>query len=182
MGAVPSVVKKVKQDIEHMPRLEPEMDYEIKTRSPLPKTWNLNILRGRKEDELKNESYPIVRRKCYEYAKLFEQCEKENGRFWTPFNCQEEFFELATCFDQQLNVELDKRRRDISKNNEWWWTCLYDEKGEVGEQAEWDGSWFATMKIKELFGQKSNSSNNATKNNNNNTETDNKTTSSSTSK
>ncbi len=32
---------------------------------------------------------------------------------------------------------MDKRRRDIKTNNEWWWRELYDEDGEIGQQAEW---------------------------------------------
>ena len=39
-------------------------------------TWSLNILRGRKEDQIKNEAYPIVRRKCYDYVHAFAECEK----------------------------------------------------------------------------------------------------------
>ncbi len=29
-------------------------------------------------------------------------------------------------------IEMDKRRRDIVTNHEWWWRDLYDEDGEVG--------------------------------------------------
>jgi len=27
---------------------------------------------------------------------------------------------------------MDKRRRDIVTNHEWWWRDMYDEDGEVG--------------------------------------------------
>jgi hypothetical protein len=27
---------------------------------------------------------------------------------------------------------MDKRRRDITRNNEWWWRDLYDQDGEIG--------------------------------------------------
>ena len=74
MGAYKSKAKK--QDIEKLERLKPEPDYEIKTRSPMTKNWTLNILRGKREDELRNECYPLVRRKCYEPVKSFEKCEK----------------------------------------------------------------------------------------------------------
>ena len=30
-------------------------------------------------------------------------------------------------------IEMDKRRRDIVRNHEWWWRDLYDEDGEVGK-------------------------------------------------
>jgi len=59
---------------------------------------------------------------------------------------------MNQCFSRELDVELDKRRRDIKRHDEWWWRVLYDESGEVADQANWDGSWFLTMKFKELFG------------------------------
>ena len=31
---------------------------------------------------------------------------------------------------------MDKLRRNIQLNQEWWWRSIYDEDGEVGEQAE----------------------------------------------
>jgi hypothetical protein len=70
--------KGVKGDADKMPRLEPEPNYEIKTRSPKPTTWKLNILRGKREDDLRNEAYPLARRKCYHAVKEFEKCEKGN--------------------------------------------------------------------------------------------------------
>ena len=27
---------------------------------------------------------------------------------------------------------MDKRRRNIVKNHEWWWRDMYDEDGEIG--------------------------------------------------
>ena len=42
---------------------------------------------------------------------------------------------MKTCFIQENDVEMDKRRRDVTRNNEWWWTNIYDENGEIGEQA-----------------------------------------------
>jgi hypothetical protein len=33
---------------------------------------------------------------------------------------------------QRSEVEMDKRRRDITTNHEWWWRDLYDEDGEIG--------------------------------------------------
>lgn len=41
---------------------------------------------------------------------------------------------------------MDKRRRDIVKNHEWWWRELYDEDGEIGYQAEFkDESWISKI-------------------------------------
>lgn len=68
--------KAVKGDAEKLPRLQRELDYDIKTRSPKPTTWKLNILRGKREDDLRNEAYPLARRKCYNAVKDFERCEK----------------------------------------------------------------------------------------------------------
>jgi len=40
---------------------------------------------------------------------------------------------------------MDKLRRNTTMNNEWWWRLLYDESGEVGEQALWkDEFWMLT--------------------------------------
>lgn len=56
--------KGIKRDAEKMPILEEETDYDVKTRSPMPGPWKLNLLRGAREDELKDEVMPIARRKC----------------------------------------------------------------------------------------------------------------------
>lgn len=61
--------------------LEPEPDYDIKTRSPKPTTWQLNIMRGKREDDLRNEAYPIARRKCHKYVDVFAACEKSYKSF-----------------------------------------------------------------------------------------------------
>ena len=50
MGSYKS--KGVKMDIPSLPILEPEPNYEVKTRPPIPSTWQLNILRGSRENEL----------------------------------------------------------------------------------------------------------------------------------
>jgi len=36
----------------------------------------------------------------------------------------------------------------MTRNTESWWRCSYDENGEVGEQAAWDGSsvWYTSVK------------------------------------
>ena len=50
MGSYKS--KSIKIDINKLPSLEPEPFYEVKTRPPMPSTWQLNILRGSRENEL----------------------------------------------------------------------------------------------------------------------------------
>jgi len=40
----------------------------------------------------------------------------------------------------------------MNRNPEWWWRCFYDENGEIGDQADWDGSSFFMVKLKNLFG------------------------------
>ena len=52
------------------------------------------------------------------------------------FNCQEEFFYVAECQEREFFIEMDKRRRDMSRNRESWWQALYDSEGEVGRQKE----------------------------------------------
>ena len=46
---------------------------------------------------------------------------------------------------------MDKLRRDIKVNNEWWWRSLYDEDGEIGEQLEWRGESWVTTKFRDLY-------------------------------
>lgn len=53
--------KGFKIDIETLPEAEPEPDYEIRTRSPMPDRWALNIVRGKREDELKGLAYAYAR-------------------------------------------------------------------------------------------------------------------------
>jgi len=33
-------------------------------------------MRGKREDELRLEAYPLARRKCYDYVKALEKCNK----------------------------------------------------------------------------------------------------------
>lgn len=61
-------------------------------------------------------------------------CAQREGLFWMVFNCQEEFYYVAECQEFEFYVEMDKRRRDMSRNQEKWWRELYDEQGEVGKQ------------------------------------------------
>ena len=44
--------------------LQEETGHEVKTRGPLPENWKMNITRGKREDELRNEVYTVVRKKC----------------------------------------------------------------------------------------------------------------------
>lgn len=74
MGAHKSMMPKISP--EDRQNLEPEPDYVIKTRSPKPTVWQLNIHRGKREDDLRNESYPIARRKCHKDVDVFQECEK----------------------------------------------------------------------------------------------------------
>ena len=50
MGSYKS--KSIKVDIQNLPTLEPEPEYIVKTRPPMPSTWQLNLLRGSRENEL----------------------------------------------------------------------------------------------------------------------------------
>ncbi len=63
MGTYKSKNQKV--DINSLPASDPEPDYEIRTRQPMPGKWAVNILRGKREDELKGLAYSFSRRKCH---------------------------------------------------------------------------------------------------------------------
>ncbi len=60
------------------------------------------------------------------------------------FECAEESHEMKECFKNQYLIEMDRRRRDMDRNPEWWWQNIYDENGEVGKQKEWkdDQLWY----------------------------------------
>lgn len=53
--------KNFKVDIDSLPEAEPEPNYEVRTRSPKPERWTLNLLRGQREDELKGLAYAYAR-------------------------------------------------------------------------------------------------------------------------
>jgi len=40
---------------------------------------------------------------------------------------------MLNCFSHESEVEMDKLRRNMKLNPEWWWKILYDEDGEVGD-------------------------------------------------
>jgi hypothetical protein len=40
---------------------------------------------------------------------------------------------MQACLEHEFNVEMDKLRRNMKMNTEWWWKDLYDENGEVGD-------------------------------------------------
>jgi len=71
-------------------------------------------MRGKREDELRLESYRMARRKCLDYVRSFEKCTKgschflqinnqyvEKGTFWAVFDCQEENHLMQTCFEHE---------------------------------------------------------------------------------
>lgn len=64
--------KAIKVDAEKLPILEEETEYEVKTRSPMPDVWKLNLLRGVREDEMKDEAMPIARRKCINKVYIYK--------------------------------------------------------------------------------------------------------------
>ena len=125
-------------------------NYEIKTRSPRPENWRLNLMRGNKEDEFRGECFSISRRKCYDVVQEFAKCEKENGMIFTTFNCRPQADTMLKCFNFEFEVEMDKRRRDMKRNTEWWWRLYYDENGEVGDQANWKEEVWYILKLREF--------------------------------
>jgi hypothetical protein len=56
---------------------------------------------------------------------------------------------MLNCFSHECDVEMDKLRRNLKLNPEWWWRVLYDEDGEVGDQAEWkDDEFFLITRMR----------------------------------
>ena len=123
--------------VDQLPKLHPEPDYEVKTRPPMWGDWRLNIWRGLKENRLRTEAQQIARRKCWETGKKFEECSKDKGMWMVTTRCRAEYDAFCTCIRHEIEVELDKLRRDTSRHTEWWWLNLYDESGEIGEQKLW---------------------------------------------
>ena len=119
--------------VDQLPKLHPEPDYEVKTRPPMWGDWRLNIWRGLKENRLRTEAQQIARRKCWETGKKFEECSKDKGMWMVTTRCRAEYDAFCTCIRHEIEVELDKLRRDTSRHTEWWWLNLYDESGEIGE-------------------------------------------------
>ncbi|EAR88681.1 cytochrome C oxidase biogenesis Cmc1-like protein (macronuclear) [Tetrahymena thermophila SB210] len=129
---------------------ESPADIKPKTRSPKPTTWKLNILRGKREDEIKDEAMPLARRRCRKKAMEFIKCEQQNGKYWTVFECIEEYEKMNECFQRETEIEADRLRRDISRHPEWWWREFYDEDGEIGEQAAWKDEWWGSLLFQKL--------------------------------
>lgn len=55
---------------------------------------------------------------------------------------------MLSCFKHELNVEMDKLRRNMKLNKEWWWRILYDEDGEVGDQEAWVDEYWLVPKMR----------------------------------
>lgn len=120
----------------YCPEFKPEFGtYEVKTRPPHKSdSWKMSMLRRTREQELREESMTAARLKCHESANEFAKCSYEHP-FKETSICKEKFKEMKKCFVQEIDIELDKRRRDIVRNHEWWWTNIYDKNGEIGTQA-----------------------------------------------
>ena len=55
--------KKQFNTVKHMPELNREPDYVVKTRPPMWDDWRLNIVRGIKENKIRGEAGKIASRK-----------------------------------------------------------------------------------------------------------------------
>jgi hypothetical protein len=121
----------------YCPEFEPESGkYVIKTRPPhYVYHWKLNFLRRARETDLRDEAMQAARLKCHTSANAFARCSFENPLHETTI-CKPAFKLMKRCFVDELEIEMDKRRRDVERNYEWWWTNIYDENGEIGEQAK----------------------------------------------
>lgn len=121
----------------YCPIFKPEYgNYTTTTRPPkYVYNWKLNMLRRTREMDLKDEAMQSARLKCYESANDFTFCSFHNPMKESTV-CIDQFKLMKKCFIQECDIEMDKRRRDIKRNHEWWWANIYDESGEIGEQAK----------------------------------------------
>ncbi len=71
--------------------------------------------------------------------------------------CRLEYAQFCSCMEHEIQVELDKLRRDTRRHTEWWWLNLYDESGEIGDQREWEPEqalhrmWFKNILYNFIF-------------------------------
>lgn len=119
----------------YCPVFEPEAaHYTVKTTAPyLCTTWKLNFLRRHRDQELRDESMKAARMKCHLSANSFQKCSLDHPGQEPQF-CKSIYTDMKRCFAEETEVEHDKRRRDIQRNHEWWWTNIYDEEGNIGVQ------------------------------------------------
>lgn len=75
------------------------------------------MLRRSREVDLKDEAMQAARLKCHVQANKFAKCSFDNPFKESTF-CVNEFNDMKTCFIQENEVEMDKRRRDVTRNNE----------------------------------------------------------------
>jgi hypothetical protein len=131
------IEERKKQNIrKYITEFEPEYKkYELKTRPPFY-TWNwrLNLLRRTREEELRDEAMKAARLKCHRTANTFTKCTLDHPREEAT-TCKPLFEPMQICFHEEFLVEMDKRRRDIGRNTEWWWQNIYSEEGEIGAQS-----------------------------------------------
>jgi hypothetical protein len=120
----------------YCPEFKPEHgSYVVKTRPPLyTYNWRLNFLRRARDQELRDEAMKAARLKCHDSANKLALCTLEHPRD-EPKMCMTDFKVMQTCMGQEFEIEADKRRRDMTRNTEWWWQNIYDEDGEVSTQA-----------------------------------------------
>jgi hypothetical protein len=110
--------------------------YQIKTRPPQnSKNWRFTMYRKIRDQRLSSEAMLAARLKCHSAAKIYARCSYEHP-FKESTMCKSQFKDMNKCFSQERDIELDKRRRDIVRNNELWWKNIYNEQGETGLQAK----------------------------------------------
>ncbi len=74
MGVQKSKLKEI--SAEEKDNYDEEPNYEIKTRSPYPQNWRLNIMVSKREEDLKNDAFQLARFKCHRKVNKFMDCEK----------------------------------------------------------------------------------------------------------
>lgn len=132
--------------------LEPEFGvYQIKTRPPQKsKNWRLSVYRKIRENKLSEEAMLAARLKCHGAANVYARCSYKYP-FKESTMCKNLLKDMNKCFYQERDIELDKRRRDIVRNNESWWKDIYNEHGEIGLQADYPKDTYSQKAMQVCF-------------------------------
>lgn len=111
--------------------------YKVLTRPPVvvlnPK---LHKLRHDREHLIALEADKAARLKCSTSSRTFNSCLQSRPAGSSTEACTDQYNAYKTCLVQEAAIEKDKRRRDVDRFSEDWWTSSYSREGEVGEQAK----------------------------------------------
>lgn len=110
--------------------------YTVTTRPPIILlNPELSKLRHDREHLISIEAEKAARLKCHDTSRAFNACLQARPAGSSSDVCSIQYSNFKTCLAQEQAIEKDKRRRDIDRFNDDWWTSSYSREGEVGEQA-----------------------------------------------